>query len=77
MIKALLDAPINKYYDITPIGRIINRFTNDVGKLDGGTFHTLCWLVDLFSHTIFVLAMSIYTVPFIVLLFPIILYIMA
>ena len=29
MLRALLDAPINKYYDVTPIGRILNRLSRD------------------------------------------------
>ncbi len=29
VLRALLDAPINKYYDVTPIGRILNRISKD------------------------------------------------
>lgn len=76
MIASLLDAPINKYYDITPLGRIINRFTNDIGKLDGGTFHTLCWLFNMSFETVFNLVMTMYTIPYALLAFPFILYIM-
>ena len=77
MIKSLLDAPMNKYFDITPLGRIINRFTNDIGRLDGGTFHTLCWLFSSSFETIFSLMMSIYFIPHILLMIPIILWVMA
>ena len=33
-IERLIKAPINKFYDITPIGRILNRLTEDQGCID-------------------------------------------
>ena len=36
MIKKTVNAPINLYFDKTPSGRILNRFSNDIGKIDSG-----------------------------------------
>jgi len=33
MITAVTNAPINKYYDITPIGRVLNKFSGDLNEL--------------------------------------------
>ena len=33
MLESILKAPI-KYYDQTPSGRIINKFSNDIGLMD-------------------------------------------
>jgi ABC-type multidrug transport system fused ATPase/permease subunit len=30
MIRATLNAPVNLYYDVTPIGRILNKFSKDL-----------------------------------------------
>jgi ABC-type multidrug transport system fused ATPase/permease subunit len=30
MIKKVMNAPINLYFDVTPVGRILNRFTKDL-----------------------------------------------
>ena len=33
MITRVVNAPINLYYDITPIGRVLNKFSNDLNDL--------------------------------------------
>lgn len=41
MISKITNAPINLYFDVTPTGNILNRFSNDLQKLDqslGSTF---------------------------------------
>jgi len=30
MVKYVLNAPINLYFDVTPIGRILNKFSKDL-----------------------------------------------
>jgi hypothetical protein len=34
VLKKVLNAPINLYFDITPIGRILNRFSKDLNILE-------------------------------------------
>jgi hypothetical protein len=34
MLNRVINAPINLYFDITPIGRIMNRFSKDLSILD-------------------------------------------
>lgn len=34
MIKKVLNAPINLYFDITPIGRILNKFSKDLSAVE-------------------------------------------
>ena len=34
MIVKVIRAPINLYYDLTPVGTIMNRFTNDLGEVE-------------------------------------------
>jgi ATP-binding cassette subfamily C (CFTR/MRP) protein 1 len=33
MIEKVGNAPINKYFDITPIGRVLNKFSSDLNDL--------------------------------------------
>ena len=33
MIRRVSNAPINLYYDVTPIGRVLNKFSSDLGDL--------------------------------------------
>ena len=34
MIKKVLNAPINLFFDVTPIGRILNKFSKDLSVLE-------------------------------------------
>lgn len=34
LFRRVLNAPVNRYFDITPVGRILNRFSNDLDQMD-------------------------------------------
>ena len=34
VMRAVLSAPVNLYFDVTPIGRILNRFSKDLDSID-------------------------------------------
>ena len=49
MIEAILNAPINLYYDVTPIGTIMNRFSSDIDMLSHIFIHLSYFNLTLFS----------------------------
>ncbi|KAF1329529.1 Abc transporter c family member 2, partial [Globisporangium splendens] len=34
LFRRVLSAPINRYFDVTPVGRILNRFSGDLDQMD-------------------------------------------
>mmetsp|Transcript_84054 Transcript_84054/g.116116 ORF Transcript_84054/g.116116 Transcript_84054/m.116116 type:complete len:388 (+) Transcript_84054:482-1645(+) len=74
MISRVLNAPINLYFDTTPTGRILNKFSKDLSAIETmlvyltGTFY-----VSLYS-TISILVISIFVVWWIIFFVPIIVY---
>uniref|UniRef100_H3HE07 Uncharacterized protein n=1 Tax=Phytophthora ramorum TaxID=164328 RepID=H3HE07_PHYRM len=34
LFRRVLSAPVNLYFDVTPVGRILNRFSNDLDQMD-------------------------------------------
>eukprot|EP00644_Phytophthora_capsici_P007504 jgi/Phyca11/7713/fgenesh1_pm.PHYCAscaffold_21_\ len=34
LFRRVLSAPITRYFDVTPMGRILNRFSNDIDQMD-------------------------------------------
>lgn len=34
MIKTVANAPVNLYFDVTPIGRILNKFSKDLSAIE-------------------------------------------
>ena len=49
IMKKVMNAPINTFFDITPVGKIIVRFTKDLDVFKGGLF----WSVNHLSNMIF------------------------
>jgi hypothetical protein len=48
MLSAILRAK-NAYFDIIPAGRLINRFSNDIGILDNEFFLYYCEFLECLS----------------------------
>jgi ATP-binding cassette subfamily C (CFTR/MRP) protein 1 len=49
MIDKTLRAPINLYYDKTPTGKILNRFSKDINKLDFDLPFTITFTIECLS----------------------------
>lgn len=57
LLSAILHAPM-VFFDRTPIGRILNRFSSDLGTLDGLLPDLIIWLVvfilDMISNVVLI-----------------------
>ena len=64
----MMDAPVNKFFDITPIGMIINRIREDINVFRGSMIEAPGWLCDMTSHFIYIMilffAMESYSIIF-------------
>jgi len=72
MTENTLRSPINLYFDKTPTGKILNRFSKDINKLDADFPFTLTFVVECLSWivaTVFVSALvspwSLLCIPFV------------
>ncbi|QIW98767.1 hypothetical protein AMS68_004285 [Peltaster fructicola] len=48
-----------RFYDVTPVGRLMNRITSDAGVLDGNIvqqFHAIAWLLFALGSSILIVA---------------------
>jgi len=69
-IKRVISAPIS-FFDTTPLGRIINRFSKDQDSVDNVLTETIQSFISCFAVTISTLIIIIYTTPmFIIPLVP-------
>jgi ABC-type multidrug transport system fused ATPase/permease subunit len=71
-VKRVLYTPMS-YIDITPIGRILNRFTKDTDALDNEISEQAIVLTDSFARIIGVFILCIIYIPWIAICLPIIL----
>lgn len=49
MIGRVLEAPVNLYFDVTPIGRILNKFSKDLNTAET----QISWQIGFGSSTMF------------------------
>lgn len=61
MIKRLLYASLNNFFNRVPTGRIINRLTKDLRELDQSIMHAFLWFLVSSFQLFGALAICIYT----------------
>lgn len=52
MVNKTMDAPINLYFDKTPTGSILNRFSKDLERLDQEVMYDICFSVECLTWVI-------------------------
>ncbi|GAB9477540.1 Abc transporter c family member 5, partial [Globisporangium polare] len=67
MTGSLLNAPL-RFFDTTPIGRIVNRYGDDIALVDFSLAISYGWFVATLALTVFQLAAAVYMVSFLGLL---------
>ena len=70
MLKTLLNAPINKYFDITPIGQILNRLSKDQANLDTSLFPAINWAAGQIFQLFIMICICSYVLPYMLIIVP-------
>ncbi len=73
-IAALLDAPVNKFYDITPSGRILNRLSKDQSMIDGQIILSSNAFIGQIFTVLSVIIVAAYVVPYVLIIVPVAMY---
>jgi len=68
MINKVMNAPINLFFDVTPIGKLLNRFSRDMSMLDDDINYSIGSFMVYFYGAIMSLAVAVYAVPMIILI---------
>lgn len=50
MITRILNAPVNLYFDVTPIGKSLNKFSKDLNQLEDGLGYQVGAMTVLFYN---------------------------
>lgn len=74
MIDALVDAPVNKFYDVTPTGRILNRLTKDQNNIDLMLIFSLNGFIGQVFQVFCIVCLIGYIVPYLLIGLPFTLY---
>lgn len=52
LIKRVMCAPINLFYDVTPVGQILNRFSSDLSFLDDNVANNLSNILEMLLNVV-------------------------
>jgi ATP-binding cassette subfamily C (CFTR/MRP) protein 1 len=74
MIQALVDAPVNKFYDVTPTGRILNRLSKDQNNIDLMLIFSLNGFIGQVFQVFCIVCLIGYIVPYLLIGLPFTLY---
>ena len=74
MLARVLSAPVNLYFDVTPTGRILNRFSKDLNEADNELSSDIGSLLAMVYQALAILLVAIFVVPWILLIVPILAY---
>ena len=62
-LKSVFNAPVNLFFDVTPLGRILTNFTMDIGRCDRTFFNHIIWVFDSVPDCLLKLSVVIYFFP--------------
>ena len=70
VMTRIMNAPINLFFDVTPIGMIINRIRGDIDVFRGCMIEVPQWICDMASHFVYImiLFMSLNCAPLVLFL---------
>ena len=77
MIQKITNAPVNLYFDKTPSGRILNRFSSDLNKLDNAIHMKVAWTLNLFVMCSFDIYVAALNTPWALCIVPVFLLLLA
>ena len=71
LMKSLLKAPINLFYDVTPLGRILNRLSKDINTIDESLAFSIGTFIAQICQTLSCILMGLLYFPYIIIFLPI------
>lgn len=71
-VEALVKAPVNLFFDITPLGRILNRLTKDMDEIDGNLAFCIGGALVCTTGLLGTIAICFIFAPWIIVIIPIV-----
>ena len=75
MINRVMEAPVNLYFDVTPVGRIMNKFSKDLNAIESTQGFMMSMIFQNFFRLIQVFTVAILAVYWIGAILPLVLFV--
>jgi len=66
LLGMVVNAPVNLFFDVTPIGKILGNFSSDIGKTDRSFFHSINWVFHSVSDCLLKIGFAMYFQPLLI-----------
>lgn len=63
LLQKVMNAPVNLYFDVTPVGKLLGNFTSDIGRTDRAFFWHVNWVLDSVIDCIIKISIAVYFSP--------------
>ena len=73
MVDRVMKAPVNIYFDTTPLGRVLNRFSKDLSVVETTMVYEIGTGYVNFYNLLSIFAVAAFAVPWILLFVPVVL----
>ena len=74
MIESVFNAPINLYFDMTPVGRILNRFSKDLMTIEMFMPYIIGFMYNTIYQLIFTMVLAGIAVPYVLVSLPVVIF---
>ena len=75
MVDRVMKAPVNIYFDTTPLGRVLNRFSKDLSVVETTMVYEIGTGYVNFYNLLSIFAVAAFAVPWILLFVPVVLFV--
>ena len=75
MVERVMKAPVNIYFDTTPLGRVLNRFSKDLSVVESTMVYEIGTGYVNFYNLLSIFAVAAFAVPWILLFVPVVLFV--
>ena len=72
LLQSFVRAPINLFYDVTPLGRLLNRLSKDINMIDEEVAFTVGSVLANISNCVGCILMGLIFFPYLMILIPIV-----
>ncbi|KAG9398275.1 hypothetical protein AC1031_014866 [Aphanomyces cochlioides] len=69
ILRRVLDAPVPTFFDVTPVGRILNRFSSDMDMVDSTLPQYILFVIEFPFSLAAILVVSAVSAPYVLILY--------
>jgi len=67
LLARVINAPVNLFFDVTPIGKLLDNFTSDISRTDRSFFHSINWVLSSVIDCLIKIGIALYFSPYMII----------